>query len=287
MTKKKVKAKKSAVKRQPTLKPSKPSAHLQHYIHSFTTFDKPFWMTVIFDFAYCITIFSLTIFILWLFAFLVEPLALALQSISGIFSLVATPDQLTPGLESSLDTQFGILQTFYIQAGIAFFGSIFTLLAVTTIYKSFIWVHLTKQKLTNKYFLQFFKVNVLWQFLWLLLATATFLFLEVTLATYLLLVQLLLYMYFTPFLRSQLTAKHTLKRIYNETFVMGVKNLPQFIVPIVLIIITVTFGLWVAGVIAQMIEPLSLVIFSMVLIFLTMSWVRFYFNIVATHVTTK
>jgi hypothetical protein len=261
-------------------------SHFDHYRHS-VVFTKSFFMTVIYDFAYCITIFSLFMFLLWLFATMLEPAALALQHIGGIFSLLVTPDHVTPGIEATLDTQFATLQSFYIQAGLWFFGSMFILFAVTSAYKSLIWSHLTKQKFTKKYFLQFFKVNVLWQFIWLFLACIGFFLFEVNFATNFLLVELFLYMYFTPFLRSQLTAKHTIKRIYHETFIHGVKNIPHFFIAIMFMIITVTLTLWLASVLFSFVYSLSVVLFTGTFIFVTISWVRFYFSIVARHVMKK
>ncbi|PIN77449.1 hypothetical protein COV16_06800 [Candidatus Woesearchaeota archaeon CG10_big_fil_rev_8_21_14_0_10_34_8] len=252
--------------------------HFDHYIHS-TKLDKSFFMTVIFDFAYCISVFALLLCILWGVSAVLLPVASALQSITALF----TSANITPTVELTLDENFNVIKWFYLKSALLFFGGIFTLFAITATYKAFIWVHLTKQRLTTKFFVQFFKVNIIWQFLWLLLATITFFLFDVVFATYLLLTELFLYMYFTPFLRAIFTEKITIKKIFRQTFVAGVKNLPKFLIPIVLMIITVIFVMWFVAMLLQFIAPLGMFLLAIVFVFVTISWVRFYFSIVAKH----
>ncbi len=271
-----MKKKEAKTEKKPVLK----KTHFDHYIAAVTSFDKPFFMTLIFDYAYCISVFVVLLCLLFGASLIVPPLATSLQSIAGIFSALSPTEEISPAMEIMLGENFKMLQWFYVQAAFIFFGGVFALFAVTATYKAFIWAHLTKQKLTWKYFRQFFVVNILWQALWLLVATLTFLGFTVTAATYLLLVELFFYMYYTPFLRSLFTEKHTIKQIYKETFVHGTKKLPHFVVPVSLMIITVTFVLWIVALLLQFIQPLGIMLLLVVLIFLTMSWTRFYFSIV-------
>lgn len=270
--------KRKEVKTEKSVKTKK--THFDHYLASITSFDKPFFMTVIFDYAYCISVFVVLLCLLLGVSLIVPPLAATLQSLAGIFSALSPTEEISPAMELMLGENFRVLQWFYIQAAFIFFGGVFALFAVTSTYKAFIWAHLTKQKLTWKYFRQFFMVNILWQALWLFLATLTFFGFTVTAATYLLLAELFFYMYFTPFLRALFTEKHTIKQIYKETFVHGTKKLPHFVVPVVLMIITITFVLWIVALLLQFIQLLGVMLLLVVLIFLTMSWVRFYFSIV-------
>ncbi len=272
------KRKEVKIEKKPAIKTKK--THFDHYISAVTSFDKPFFITVIFDYAYCISVFVVLLCILWGVSLIVPPLASALQGIAGIFSALNPTEEISPAMEMMLEENFQVLQWFYAQAAFIFFGGVFALFAVTATYKAFIWVHLTKQKLTWKYFRQFFVVNILWQALWLLVATITFFGFTVTVATYLLLTELFFYMYFTPFLRALFTEKHTVKQIYKETFANGTKKLPHFIIPLVLMLITITFVLWIVALLLQFIQPLGIALLLIVLIFLTMSWVRFYFSIV-------
>lgn len=270
--------KRKEVKTEKSVKTKK--THFDHYLASITSFDKPFFMTVIFDYAYCISVFVVLLSLLLGVSLIVPPLATTLQSLGGIISAFSPTEEMSPAMELILGENVRVLQWFYVQAAFLFFGGIFALFAVTVTYKAFIWAHLTKQKLTWNYFRQFFIVNILWQALWLVLATITFFGFTVTAATYVLLVELFFYMYYTPFLRSLFTEKHTIKRIYKETFVHGTKKLPHFVVPVVLMIITITFVLWIVALLLQFIKPLGVMLLLVVLIFLTMSWVRFYFSIV-------
>lgn len=270
------KRKEVKIEKKPVLK----KTHFDHYISAVTSFDKPFFMTVIFDYAYCISVFVVLLCLLLGVSLIVPPLASALQGIAGIFSALSPTEEMSLAMEMALEENFQVLQWFYAQAAFIFFGGVFALFAVTATYKAFIWVHLTKQKLTWHYFRQFFKVNILWQFLWLLIATVTFFGFTVSVATYLLLAELFFYMYYTPFLRSLFTEKHTVKQIYKETFVHGTKKLPHFVVPVALMIITITFVLWIVALLFQFIQPLGIMLLLVVLIFLTTSWVRFYFSIV-------
>lgn len=276
------KKKEGKIEKKPDLKTKK--THFDHYLASVTSFDKPFFMTVIFDYAYCISVFVVLLCLLWGVSLIVPPLAGSLQSIAGIFSAFSPTEEISPAMEIMLGENFRVLQWFYVQAAVIFFGGVFALFAVTATYKAFIWAHLTKQKLTWHYFRQFFKVNLLWQFLWLLIATLTFFGFTVTVATYLLLAELFFYMYYTPFLRALFTEKHTVKQIYKETFLHGTKKLPHFVIPVALMIITITFVLWIVALLFQFIQPLGVMLLLVVLIFLTMSWVRFYFSIVAHHI---
>jgi hypothetical protein len=260
-------------------------SHMDHYIHAFSKCDRAFFMTVIFDFSYLIMFFGLGLSLLWLFALLLDPAAAAFQSISQVFSLLGSPDQLTSSAEASLEGSFNALQSFFVQAALFIVASLLLLFAVTSLYKGFIWGHLTKQKITQGFILQFVKVNVLWQALWFGVTALTFVVFDPVAATALLFVELLVYMYFTPFLRSQLTPKHTLQEIYKKTFVEGVKRIPHFIFPIIMIVVTCTFGLWIAGALFQFAGAFSVVLLLVLCVFLVMSWARFYFSIVAQHVT--
>ncbi len=280
MTKKEVKSECTMTKKE--VKKKKNETVSAHYLRSMR-FDATFWMTVIYDFSYCITAFVFFIIILWIFSILMAPFTLALLNIGGIFSVLETPSEVSHGIETSLTAHFAAIKLFYIKAALWFFGSILILFAVTSIYKSLIWSNLTQQRFTQKYFVKFFVVNILWQIMWLLVASATFFLFDVTFATYFLLIILFLYMYFTPFLRSQFTTRHTLKSMYTEAFIRGVKNIPHFVVPIFFIFITVTVALWIAAALLQFIASLSLILFTAAGIFVAISWVRFYFSIVANN----
>lgn len=259
-------------------------SHLEKYKEAINL-DRRFWMTVIFDFAYLITIFGIFLALLAALRILFLPLATALQSITGIFFAIGSSTDITPALEMSLEQSFNTILWFYIKSAILLFGTILLFFFLASLFKAYIWMHLKKQKHTLCYLKKFVIVNMLWQLIWLVVATILFFALPANIVAILLMLELLAYMYFTPFFRALLTEKHTIMQIYKETFIIGVRKLPRFIIPISLMLITVVFGMWFLVIIINLIAPSAFLLLGLLFIFIAVSWVRFYFYLITKHVT--
>lgn len=261
-------------------------SHFEKYVHAATKWDKGFWMSVIFDYAYLISIYGIFVLFLLLLQATSVPLWTAIISLARILFLIGPAGELSPALEITVDNIFNSLVSSVFLSALLFLGALFVFLAVTSLYKAYIWLHLTKQKHTFAYIRKFVTWNMLWQLLWLAVAVIIFLSFTPTAAAVTLFLELFAYLYYTAFFRALLTEKHTMKQLWKETFVLGSKKLPHFIIPGILMLITIVFSMWIVIILMNLIAPFALSLMGLVLfIFVTFSWVRFYFYLIAKHVT--
>lgn len=259
-------------------------SHLHLYYQAFRTIDKQFGMTIILDIAYLLTIFGLLLLFFALLKAVLLPVATALLSILGLFTVIDPTAQMTGAAETTILQNLSAIKWFYVKATALLIATIFTFFGVTSLYKAFIWLHITKQKQTVQYLKKFVGMNMLWQALWLITAIIIFLGFTVKAAALTLTLELFAYMYFTPFFRSQLTEKHSLKQAYKETIVLGAKKFKHFAIPICLMFITVVFA-WMLGVmLITIVAPFALLLFAMAFIVLATAWIRFYFYVITKKV---
>lgn len=253
-------------------------SHFEKYIHAATKWDKGFWMSVIFDYAYLITLYGVFTLFLVLLQATSTPLWTAIISLARILFIIGPAGELSHGLETIVDTILNSLVSSVFLLTLLFLGALFVFLAITSLYKAYIWLHLTKQKHTLAYVRKFVIWNILWQLLWLAVAVIIFLGFTPAAAAAALFLELACYLYFTAFFRSLLTEKHTMKQLWKETFVLGSKKFPHFIIPGSLMLITVVFSMWIVIILMNLIAPFALSLVGLALfIFVAFSWVRFYF----------
>ncbi len=262
------------------------TAHLQWWYHSFSKLDKAFAMTLIFDGAYLLAmagLFMLFIAILRSFAL---PLAASLQSFIGVYlNLSVTNGATNPAVTNAMSQSLFLFKSSLFKLGILLIASIAGFFAVTSAYKAMIWMHLKNTKLTIQYFKKFLWMNMLWQFLWFLIAVIVFFGFEVRAAAIALIIVLAGYMYFTPFFRLLLTEKQTWVALFKETFIVGAKKFRHFVVLIGVAPITFFVSAIILTIIINLIAPPTLGVGMLLLLLLTMSWVRFYFYVIAKNVT--
>lgn len=262
-------------------------SHLHLYIQSFKSMDKSFGMTILLDAAYLLVMFGMFLLFLTILKAVFLPVATALQSILGLFSVIGSSGQINPAVESALSQNFSTIKWFYLKVAVIVLGSIAMFFGMNSLYKAFIWFHLTKQKmqmLNNKslqqYLKKFVAINMTWQLLWLFAAILVFLSFAVKAAAIALTIVLFAYLYFTPFFRAQLTEKHTLKQAYKETFVLGAKKFQHFAIPICVMFITVVFA-WMLGVLLMtLLAPAAIVFFAIIFLVLATAWIRLYFRVI-------
>ncbi len=262
------------------------TAHLQWWLHSLTKLDKAFAMTVIFDVAYALAIIGLFMLFIAILRTIALPLAASLQSFIGIYlNLSATNGATNPAVTAAMSQSLFLFKSSLIKLGIVIIASLAAFFAVTSAYKAMIWMHLKNIKLTTTYFKKFLWMNMLWQFIWFIVAGIVFFGFEVRAAALSLIILLAGYMYFTPFFRLLLTEKHTWIALFKETFVVGAKKFRHFIVLIGVAPITVFVCAILLTILINLIAPPTLGVAMLVLLLLTMSWVRFYFYVIAKNVT--
>ncbi|MBI5697255.1 MAG: hypothetical protein HZC29_01875 [Thaumarchaeota archaeon] len=179
-------------------------SHLHLYIQSFKSMDKPFGMTILLDAAYLLVLFGLFLLFLIVLKAVFLPVATALQSILGLFSVIGSSGQINPAVQTALSQNFSTIKWFYFKAAMIILGSVAVFFGINSLYKPFIWLHLTKQKQTTAYLKKFVAINMTWQLIWLLAAIIIFLGLTVKAATIGLILLLFTYLYLTPFFRAQL-----------------------------------------------------------------------------------
>ena len=256
-------------------------SHLHWYKEAVTTLDKGFAMSVIFDFAYLITVFCLFILFMAILKAILLPVAAALQAMLGILGSMPATGEIALPLQNALTEKADTVLWFYVKLAALIILGTALFLGVTSFYKAFIWMHIKNLPLHNKYIFSFVSKNMTWQALWLALALLIFFAFSVNFAAAFLMIELVAYLYFTPFFRALLTEKHRMKEVYKETFVVGCKKCRHFIVPMIMMGITLMFSLWLFIILIQLIAPTAIVLLSIVLIFVAVSWSRFYFYVVA------
>ncbi len=259
-------------------------SHLHWYKEAVTTWNKGFAMSVIFDFAYLLTVFGLFILMMIILKAILLPVAAALQSILTIFGSIPTTGEMALPVQSALTEKADTLLWFYGKLAALIIAGTAIFLAVTSFYKAFIWMHIKNLPLRNKYIFSFVSKNMTWQALWLALAIIIFFTLSVNFAAAFLMIELVAYLYFTPFFRARVTEKHKMKEIYKETFVLGCKKCRHFIVPIIMMGITLLFSLWLFIILVKLIFPAAMMLSGIVFIFVAVSWSRFYFYIVTQKI---
>ena len=256
-------------------------SHLHWYKEAVTTLDKGFAMSVIFDFAYLITLFGLFILLMVILKAILLPVAAALQAMLGILGAMPTTGEIGLPIQEALTEKTDTLLWFYGKLAVLIIAGTAIFFGVTSFYKAFIWMHIKNLPLHKKYIFSFVSKNMTWQALWLALAIIIFFALSVNFAAAFLMIELVAYLYFTPFFRAVLTEKHKMKEIYKETFIVGCKKFRHFIVPIIMMGITLMFSLWLFIILIKLIAPAAIMLLGIVLIFVAVSWSRFYFYVVA------
>lgn len=260
-------------------------AHLQWWLHSFTKIDKAFAMTLIFDAAYLLAMVGLFMLFIAILRTVALPLAVALQSFIGMYlNLSATNGATNPAVTAAMSQSLFLFKSSLIKLGIILIASLAAFFAVTSAYKAMIWMHLKNIKMTITYFKKFLWMNVLWQVLWFFVAMIIFLGFEVRAATIALLLVLTGYMYFTPFFRMLLTEKHRWLELCKETFVVGAKKARHFVVLTGVVPVTVFVCAIMLTIIIDLVAPPALGMAVLLFFLMTLSWVRFYFFVIAKNV---
>ena len=259
-------------------------SHLHWYKEAVTTLDKGFAMSVIFDFAYLITVFCLFILFMVILKAILLPVAAALQAMLGILGSMPATGEIGLPVQNALTEKADTLLWFYGKLAALIIAGTAIFLGVTSFYKAFIWMHIKNLPLHNKYIFSFVSKNMTWQALWLALALLIFFALSVNFAAAFLMIELAAYLYFTPFFRAVLTEKHKMKEVYKETFVLGCKKFRHFIVPIIMMAITLLFSLWLFIILVKLIVPAAMMLIGIVLIFVAVSWSRYYFYVVTQKI---
>lgn len=255
-------------------------SHLHWYKEAVTTLDKGFAMSVIFDFAYLLTVFGLFILLMFILKAILLPVAATLQSMLGILGAMPATGEMALPLQDALTEKADTLLWFYGKLAALIIAGTAIFLGVTSFYKAFIWMHIKNLPLHKKYIFSFVSKNMTWQALWLALAIIIFFALSVNFAAAFLMIELITYLYFTPFFRALLTEKHKMKEVYKETFVLGCKKFRHFIIPIIMMGITLLFSVWLFIILVRLIVPAAMMLIGVVLIFVAVSWSRYYFYIV-------
>jgi hypothetical protein len=205
-----------------------------------------------------------------------------MQSIISIFTTFSY-GQLNPVIENTLMQNFATLQTFYIQLFLLVCGAIILSFLITSIYKAWIWIHITEQKHTGKYLWKFIGASVLWQIVWFIAALCIFLLFTPSWAAFFLIVECILYLYFTPFVRLLYKEKKTIMKIYKEACITAVKKFKHFIIPLAMMCITLIAWLWVILFISAIIPFMIVLLIPLFLLF-AVAWMRFYFAVVAKKI---
>lgn len=271
-------------KKQKETKPK--TAHFEWWYHSLSKLDKAFAMTFIFDGAYLLAMAGLFMLFIVILQTVALPLAASLQSFIGAYiNFSATNGATNPAITNAMSQSLFLFKSSLIKIGVVLVASLAAFFAVTSAYKAMIWMHLKNTKLTIQYFKKFLWMNMLWQVLWFLVASLVFFGFEVRAAAIALIVILAGYMYFTPFFRLLLTEKHTWIALFKETFIVGAKKFRHFVVLIGVAPVTFFISTLLLTIIINLIAPPTLGVGMLLLLLLTMSWVRFYFYIIAKHVT--
>lgn len=256
--------------------------HKDLYIESFKGINKHVLMTVLLDFGYLITIcIGLFCFFLVLNAVL-TPAAYAMQSILGLFSTLPSSGEMSTIAEKTLEQNFLTLQWFYIKGLILAITTVLLLFFVTSIYKAHIWMHISNRKHTPHYIFKFTMASMIWQISWLIAGIIIFAVFTPTFVASFLLIELLLYLYFTPFIRMRFTEKHSLIEIYKEAIVMAIKNFTSFIIPLILMVITSVFSFLLYLILTGLVPVF--IIAAPFLLLMIIVWIRFYFAVVAKKV---
>ena len=260
-------------------------SHTELYTQSFR-WNKHFAMAVLLDFGYFITLLLALFCFFFVLQAVLTPAAFAMQSIIGLFSTMPSSGDISSIAEQTLEQNFLTLQWFYIKGLVLALSAVSLFFIITSLYKAGIWLHMSEQKHTGKYLWRFLRASFLWQFVWLIVAGIIFLAFTAEFAAFFLLLELFLYIYFTPFVRMLFTEKHKVLGIYKEAILVGIKKFKHFIIPFALMCITIIFSLWIFLLIAELI-PMLLILIGPLFVFLTITWVRFYFAVVAKKVLHK
>ncbi len=268
-----------------TEKKQKPISHTDLYYQSFR-WNRHFAMAVLLDFGYFITLLLALFCFFFVLQAVLTPAAFAMQSIIGLFSTMPSSGEISKIAEQTLEQNFMTLQWFYIKGLILAISTVSLFFVITSLYKAGVWLHMTEQKHTGRYFWRFLAASFLWQLAWLLAAGIIFFIFTPEFAAFFLMLELFLYLYFTPFVRMLFTEKHAPFTIYKEAIFEGVKKFRHFIIPSALMCITVIFSVWVFLIIAGII-PVLLLLMGPVFVFLAITWTRFYFAVVAKKVFHK
>jgi len=205
-------------------------APTKHAKTNFDNFIKTFssWKTIILTGFYDAIYWMLVFGGLYFFQWRLQLKAVATQT-NAILSKAALLNPATSGVTSSA------IKSLYSFLIIAFISLIVYFILVYVVSRAFMWTTLAKQKLTKKWFLHFLGLNSVW---WVLCSLPVIMVIlgssQVTNKALAvqggLFMSAAIFIYFAPFLQTQFTKTHSIKKSMGHGLALGITKLYQLII---------------------------------------------------------
>lgn len=190
-----------------------------------------------------------------------------LPDISSLQSIDPSNPQIAQVL-ASLKIVFSQLAIYTLLLGAAVF-------LIWVFFKGIIWSAVLKKSVDFKFYRKFLLVNLLWGLIWFFVLILSFIFVKQNVLAYLAIIFFMLLIYLTCILYYNSVKEKKIKRIFNETFRIGLKRIYYFIIPAVvmfLVFFILMQSYWFFIRLSDVVQAVIFIIIGIVFV----AWTRFY-----------
>ncbi|MBI2128813.1 hypothetical protein HYU07_01105 [Candidatus Woesearchaeota archaeon] len=179
-----------------------------------------------------------------------------------------------------------IVKLFFKALATSFLFFIILVLAVSA-FKSIQWSKILKQKLNRAFFIKFLSLDLIWHLLWLVLIIITAFIFKIMISAYLIIIELLLFLYFTAILHSIFSKDKKIFGMMKEAVKIGISKFYYFLLPLAIIIILPIILLNLFSFLYSTSRWNFLIIIAILIILFYLSWSRIYFSLIARKAALK
>lgn len=180
-------------------------------------------LSTIYDLAFWLLFFGITYLV-----------GVLLKKESTLLGKISFDQQAILASQTLAETNVTLINTFLIKSTLLIILLAIIVLIIYTIMKGLIWNTLFDKKPTKKYFVQFFKLNLLWFAIWLLPTLFVLLGAQPKWRNYLAIILAILYLHLTTVLQTVFTQKEKIKDALNASIQTGFGKIHHFICPYIL-----------------------------------------------------
>jgi len=245
-----------------------------NYIKSFKKINLHLLTTSIFDILFLLVILLILVFASWTFYFMNNDIANVYPNLLTLMPSANNDALLTTELTESIDSNISMLKSYLIKSTLLIIVTSLLLILNASLLKSIIWLRIKGEKISKKLLFYNTKVSFIWYISWIILTILFFLLFNKTVLPYILIIELLLFIYLTCVFRT--ISEKTLLAHYKKSFITATKKCYLFIIPIILILISFL----ITNLILSLLTILPVTLFGIIytlFILIFINWCRAYF----------
>ena len=246
------------------------------FIQSFKEIDRKFALVILADILFYAAV---------IFAGVLA-LKIASTGISAFYQIPADMLDITKigdlsEFDKGLEQTSELLSTFKSRITISFVVLLLLLIAAFALFKGIAWSFVTKQKMSRKYFMQFFKLTLCWLGGTAALLLFSFWITKPGATGFLLLLIFSIASYIIPISYALFKPSKSMKEAFKQIWHVGFERIHLFILPTIIASIIMLILLWIVAIIGMLVPQAATAVLALLAIIAWQSWLKYYIYAVA------